>query len=91
MCNVALSVKFYTQCVILHSVKYLIPYVCGGDLRCFVAGQICRKFTHFSSVKCPGLKMCACKKDDKYQLCQDGNPEAFLALHTRAMQPVSPA
>ena len=26
MCNVALSVKFYTQCVILHPVKYLIPY-----------------------------------------------------------------
>ena len=64
----------YTRCVILHSVckhsvKYLIPYVCGGDLRCFVAGQICRKFTHFPSVKFPGLKMCACKKNDKYQVC----------------------
>ena len=30
--------------------------------RCFVAGQICRKFTHFPSVKFPGLKMCECKK-----------------------------
>ena len=47
-------------------------YVCGGDLRCFVAGQICRKFTHFPSVKFPGLKMCECKKNDKYQVwCGD--------------------
>ena len=36
--------------------------------RCFVAGQICRKFTHFPSVKFPGLKMCECKKNDKYQV-----------------------
>ena len=36
--------------------------------RCFVAGQICRKFTHFPSVKFSGLKMCACKKTDKYEV-----------------------
>ena len=48
---------------------FKFKYVCGGDLRCFVAGQICRKFTHFPSVKFPGLKMCACKKNDKYQVC----------------------
>ena len=34
---------------------------------CF--GQICRKFTHFPSVKFTGLKMCECKKKDKYQVC----------------------
>ena len=37
-------------------------YVRGADLRCFVAGQICRKFTHFSSVKFSWLKICECKK-----------------------------
>ena len=31
--------------------------------------QFCRKFTHFPSVKFSWLKMCACKKDDKYQVC----------------------
>ena len=25
-------------------------------------GSVCRKFTHFPSVKFPGLKMCECKK-----------------------------
>ena len=49
----------------LNSVKFEI-YVCGGDLRCFVAGQFCRKFTHFPSVKFLWLKMCACKK--KWQI-----------------------
>ena len=29
---------------------------------CNIAGQICRKSTHFPSVKFPGLKMCECKK-----------------------------
>ena len=32
-------------------------------------GSVCRKFTHFPSVKFPGLKMCECKKNDKYQVC----------------------
>ena len=50
---------------------FKLKYVCGGDLRCFVAGQICRKFTHFPSVKFSGLKICACKKNDKYQVCPD--------------------
>ena len=31
--------------------------------------QFCRKFTHFPSVKFSWLKMCACKKNDKYQVC----------------------
>ena len=31
-------------------------------------GSVCRKFTHFPSVKFPGLKMCECKKNDKYQV-----------------------
>ena len=30
--------------------------------------QFCRKFTHFPSVKFSWLKMCACKKNDKYQV-----------------------
>merc|ERR1712218_131651 len=35
-------------------------------------GSVCRKFTHFPSVKFPGLKMCECKKNDKYQVwCGD--------------------
>ena len=32
--------------------------------------QFCRKFTHFPSVKFPCLKMCECKKSDKYQVCR---------------------
>ena len=31
-------------------------------------GQICHKFTHFPSVKFPGLNICECKKNDKYQV-----------------------
>merc|ERR1712218_325787 len=53
----------YTRCVILHSV-------------CNAAGQICRKFTHFPSVKFPGLKTCECKKNDKYQVCLFSNQAA---------------
>ena len=33
--------------------------------------QFCRKFTHFPSVKFSWLKMCACKKIDKYQVWID--------------------
>ena len=35
----------------------------------FCHGQFCCKFTYFPSVKFSGLKMCACKKNDKYQVC----------------------
>ena len=45
------------------SVKFLAGCKKNPEKRenyCF--GQICRKFTHFPSVKFPGLKMCECKK-----------------------------
>ena len=54
--------------------------------RCFVAGQICRKFTHFPSVKFPGLKMCACKKNDKYQVwCSDVLPPPWKDISSQTL------
>ena len=68
VCNVALSVKFEI-------------YVCGGDLRSFVVGQFWRKFTHFPSVKYSRLKMCACKKNDKYEVCVKGRKSYDLIFN----------
>ena len=48
------------MCVILHTV---------GGLRYFVARQFLLQIYALLSVKFPGLKMCGCKKKDKYQVC----------------------
>ena len=55
----AVSVKFLAECKKIPEKR---------ENYCF--GQICRKFTHFPSVKFPGLKMCECRKNDKYQVCR---------------------
>ena len=47
------------MCVILHTV---------GGLRYFVARQFLSQIYTLLSVKFPGLKICECKKDDKYQV-----------------------
>ena len=57
----------------LHAVKYLMPWMPSHSSHnlfnlkympavVIYAGQFCRKFTHFPSVKFSWLKMCACKK-----------------------------
>ena len=53
----AVSVKFSAECK-------NIPE--EPEKYCF--WQFCRKFAHFPSVKFSWLKMCACKKIDKYQV-----------------------
>ena len=52
--------KFYTHCVILH-------ILC--NLRCFVASKFLSRIHALLSVKFPSLKMCGCKKNDKYEVC----------------------
>ena len=44
----------------------LLPII---DLRCFVARQFLSQIYVLLSVKFPGLKMCECKKNDKYEVC----------------------
>ena len=39
------------------------------DLRCFVARQFLSQIYALLSVKFSDLKMCKCKKNDKYQVC----------------------
>ena len=39
------------------------------DLCCFVARQFLSQIYALLSEKFPGLKMCECKKNDKYQVC----------------------
>ena len=56
----AVSVKFLAEC----------KQIPEKNKQITALGQICRKFTHFPSVKFPGLKMCECKiTSDKYQVC----------------------
>ena len=43
------------------------------DLRCFVARQFLSQIYALLSVKFSGLKMCECKKNDKYQVCSLNN------------------
>ena len=45
----------------------LLPNI---NLRCFVARQFLSQIYALLSVKFSGLKMCECKKNDKYQVCQ---------------------
>ena len=47
----AVSVKFLAECKKIREKRENYSF-----------GLICRKFTHFPSVKFPGLKMCECKK-----------------------------
>ena len=54
MCSFTHSVLFYTMCVILHTV---VDY------------SILSQIYALLSVKFSGLKICECKKNDKYQVC----------------------
>ena len=47
----AVNVLFHTKCAILHSVCNVALTVKFEIYVCFVAGQFCRKFMHFPSVK----------------------------------------
>ena len=44
------------------------------DLRCFVARQFLSQIYTLLSVKFSGLKMCECKKNDKYEVCTAAVP-----------------
>ena len=81
LCNFAHSVWFSTQCINLHTVCYLhivckfytqcviLHIVC--NLRCFVASKFLSRIYALLRVKFPRLKMCWCKKNDKYEVCSD--------------------
>ena len=43
------------------------------DLRCFVARQFLSQIYALLRVKFTGLKMCECKKNDKYQVWGSGH------------------
>ena len=59
-CYFTHSVWFYTQWVFFHPV--LISH-------CFVASKFLSRIYALLRVKFPGLKMCWCKKNDKYEVC----------------------
>ena len=44
--------------------------ICVANLSCFVAKQFLSKIYALLSVKLLGLKMCQCKKKDKYEVCE---------------------
>ena len=43
--------------------------ICAINLRCFVARPFLSEIYALLSVKFSGLKMCGCKKNDKYEVC----------------------
>ena len=43
--------------------------ICVANLRCFVANQFLSQNYALLSVKFVSLKMCECKKKDKYEVC----------------------
>ena len=45
--------------------------ICAINLRCFVARPFLSEIYALLSVKFSGLKMCGCKKNDKFQVCID--------------------
>ena len=79
MCNFALSVLIYTQCVIwhttfnftfTHSVQFCTQCViCVANFRCFFAGPCLSKIHALLSVKFSVQNLCGWKKD-KYEVSQ---------------------
>ena len=55
--DIYMSVKFLAECKKFQK-----------NNKISALGSVCRKFTHFPSVKFPGLEICECKKNDKYQV-----------------------
>ena len=58
----------------------LLPNI---DLHCFVARQFLSRIYALLSVKFPGLKMCECKKNDKYQVCTLPDTSVFVHRTSR--------
>ena len=57
----AVSVKFLAECKKFQK-----------KTKITALGSVCRRSTHFPSEKFPGLEICECKKNDKYQVWQCG-------------------
>ena len=80
MCNLHTVCNLHTMC------DFTLCAICAINLRCFVARPFLSEIYALLSVKFSGLKMCGCKKNDKFQVCGEARIMKQVFLQSEILQ-----